>query len=128
MSGGIAAECVDFLVIPVRDLERAASFYEGVLGFERDPLSHPAFPEYVVGNAAIALVEPESMGLPYLNTPPGQIALRVPDVEKARTGLEAAGVEFRGATFDSGVCHQAWFTDPDGNGLMLHRRYAPREG
>jgi hypothetical protein len=29
------------------------------------------------------------------------------------------------AIFDSGVCHMAFFTDPDGNDLMLHRRYAP---
>jgi predicted enzyme related to lactoylglutathione lyase len=28
-------------------------------------------------------------------------------------------------TFDSGVCHGAPFTDPDGNRLQLHRRYAP---
>jgi len=26
---------------------------------------------------------------------------------------------------DSGVCHIAGFTDPDGNSLILHRRYAP---
>jgi catechol 2,3-dioxygenase-like lactoylglutathione lyase family enzyme len=65
VTAGIAAECIDFVAIPVRDLERAVSFYEGTLGFERDPLSHPAFPEYVVGNAALALVEPETMGLPY---------------------------------------------------------------
>jgi hypothetical protein len=31
------------------------------------------------------------------------------------------------ATFDSGVCHNAVFTDPDGNVLMLHHRYAPRD-
>ena len=28
-------------------------------------------------------------------------------------------------TFDSGVCNGAPFTDPDGNRLLLHRRYAP---
>ena len=26
---------------------------------------------------------------------------------------------------DTGVCHMALFVDPDGNDLMLHRRYAP---
>ena len=39
--------------------------------------------------------------------------------------LEASGVEFIHA-FDSGVCHNAFFRDPDGNALMLHLRYAPR--
>jgi predicted enzyme related to lactoylglutathione lyase len=57
-------------------------------------------------------------------TPPAQIAIRVPDVGVARAKLEEAGVEFTGETFDSGVCHMAFFKDPDGNGLMLHHRYS----
>jgi hypothetical protein len=28
-------------------------------------------------------------------------------------------------TLDTGVCHMALFHDPDGNRLLLHRRYAP---
>jgi hypothetical protein len=28
---------------------------------------------------------------------------------------------------DSGVCHMAHFRDPDGNALMLHHRYAPKD-
>jgi catechol 2,3-dioxygenase-like lactoylglutathione lyase family enzyme len=39
-------------------------------------------------------------------------------------GLEARGVRFD-ADFDSGVCHMAFFKDPDGNHLMLHNRYKP---
>ena len=123
---GIGAQEIDFVAIPVRDLGRAADFYERTLGLSRDPLSNPSFPEYQVGNVTLALVVPDAVGLPYASTPPGQIAFRVPDVAEARVKLEAAGVEFGGDTFDSGVCHMAWFTDPDGNGLMLHRRYAPR--
>lgn len=30
-----------------------------------------------------------------------------------------------GETLESGVCHQAFFADPDGNLLILHNRYAP---
>jgi predicted enzyme related to lactoylglutathione lyase len=55
------------------------------------------------------------------------IALHVDDVAAARKELEEKGVEFFGETLDSGVCHMAFFTDPDGNDLMLHRRYAPYE-
>ncbi len=33
---------------------------------------------------------------------------------------------FTGDIFDTGVCHMAFFADPDGNALMLHHRYAPR--
>jgi predicted enzyme related to lactoylglutathione lyase len=40
--------------------------------------------------------------------------------------LEEHGVQFMGETFDTGVCHMAFFSDPDGNQLMLHHRYAPR--
>ena len=36
------------------------------------------------------------------------------------------GVEFAGETLDTGVCFIAFFADPDGNALMLHHRYAPR--
>jgi predicted enzyme related to lactoylglutathione lyase len=53
--------------------------------------------------------------------------LRVPDVEDVRRELEAKGIEFQGDTLDTGVCHMAFFHDPDGNALMLHRRYAPRD-
>jgi predicted enzyme related to lactoylglutathione lyase len=61
--------------------------------------------------------------------PFASIAIRVPDVEAARARLEESGIEFGRATFDSGVCNGAIFTDTDGNGLMIHRRYAPyRDG
>jgi predicted enzyme related to lactoylglutathione lyase len=55
------------------------------------------------------------------------IALRVADVAEARAALQTKGVEFGGDIVDTGVCHMAFFSDPDGNALMLHRRYAPRE-
>jgi hypothetical protein len=47
-------------------------------------------------------------------------------VKAARQTLEQRGIEFQGDTFDTGVCHMAFFNDPDGNALMLHHRYAPR--
>jgi predicted enzyme related to lactoylglutathione lyase len=52
------------------------------------------------------------------------IALQVDDVAAAREQLEAKGVRFVSETFDSGVCWQAIFLDPDGNPLSLHHRYA----
>ena len=55
------------------------------------------------------------------------LALHVDDMAAARAELEAKGVEFLGETFDTGVCYMAFFADPDGNALMLHHRYAPRE-
>jgi catechol 2,3-dioxygenase-like lactoylglutathione lyase family enzyme len=121
----IGAERVDFVSIPVQDKDRAVEFYGGTLGLERDPKSSSDWPEFVLGNVTLALEFPERIGRPMENTPFGAIAIRVADVAEARSKLEQAGVEFEGDTFDSGVCHMAFFRDPDGNGLMLHRRYAP---
>lgn len=121
----IGAQRVDFVSIPVTDKDRAMQFYGETLGLERDSKAHADWPEYTLGNVTIAIVVPAAIGWPMVNTPPGAIAIRVPDVADARAKLEEAGVEFTGDTFDSGVCHMAFFKDPDGNGLMLHHRYAP---
>jgi catechol 2,3-dioxygenase-like lactoylglutathione lyase family enzyme len=121
----IGAQRVDFVAIPVTDKDRATQFYGETLGLERDPKSSSDWPEYVLGNVTLALEFPERIGRPLETTPYGAIAIRVSDVAEARAKLEGAGVEFEGDTFDSGVCHMAFFRDPDGNGLMLHRRYAP---
>ena len=119
----IQAERVDFVGVPVRDLQRADEFYGQTLGLERNPNSSERWIEYEIGSVTLALVH-ESM-LPGEFKPAALIALRVPDVEAARTRLQEAGVEFRTEVIDSGVCHIAGFSDPDGNGLILHRRYAP---
>ena len=66
------------------------------------------------------------MGMEFAPQKNAHPALHVDDVAAARAELEAKGVEFNGDTFDTGVCHMAFFTDPDGNDLMLHNRYAPR--
>jgi catechol 2,3-dioxygenase-like lactoylglutathione lyase family enzyme len=121
----IDVERVDFVSIPSRDRDRSAMFYGETLGITRNPLSHENFPEFETGNVTLAIVVPEAMGMEFQPLPPGQIALRVPDVPEARAKLEEAGIVFEGETFDSGVCHMAFFRDPDGNGLLIHHRYAP---
>ena len=73
----------------------------------------------------MSVYNPEKMGLDH-NTQQNALALHVDDVEQARKTLEGRGVQFFGDTFDTGVCHMAFFADPDGNALMLHHRYAPR--
>jgi len=47
-------------------------------------------------------------------------------MSRRREELEKKGVEFAADTLDSGVCHMAYFSDPDGNALMFHHRYAPK--
>jgi predicted enzyme related to lactoylglutathione lyase len=121
----IDAQRVDFVSIPVRDKDRAATFYGETLGLQLNPLSSDAWPEFETDNVTLAVVVPEAMGLEFEALPFGSVAIRVPDVGDARAKLEAAGIEFERDTFDSGVCHMAFFRDSEGNGLMIHHRYAP---
>jgi predicted enzyme related to lactoylglutathione lyase len=113
----IDAVRVDFIAVPVSDLAGADEFYGQTLELGRNPhTSGDRWVEYETGNLTIAL-----------STHGGAVGIGVPDVEKARRRVEQGGVEFHGKTFDSGVCNGAPFTDPDGNALLLHRRYAPLE-
>jgi catechol 2,3-dioxygenase-like lactoylglutathione lyase family enzyme len=121
----IGAQRVDFVSIPVRDKERAAKFYEETLGLQLNPLTGDNWPEFETGNVTLAVVVPEALGLEFEPLPFGSVAIRVPDVGEARAKLEAEGIEFERDTFDSGVCHMAFFRDSEGNGLMIHHRYAP---
>jgi predicted enzyme related to lactoylglutathione lyase len=122
----IDVQRIDYIRIPVTDMERATRFYGELLGLPRNPnLAHEDWVEYETGNVTLALVQPEQMGIPFNPLPVASIVLRVPDVEVARAALEEGGIAFTMETYDSGVCNGATFNDPDGNGLMLHKRYAP---
>ncbi len=119
-------ERTDFISVPVTDLERSTAFYRDTLGLEQT--GHGAWPEFQLGeNVSLYLLDPTNIGQEFKGPHTSSIALRVADVEQGRRDLEAKGVVFGGDTFDSGVCHMAFFADPDGNALMLHRRYAPHE-
>jgi catechol 2,3-dioxygenase-like lactoylglutathione lyase family enzyme len=117
-------EKVDTVGIPSRDTERSRTFYVETLGLRPDERSSN---EFWIGETCFAIWEPERFGMDFQPMTSGIALLRVEDVAAARAELEAKGVEFVGETFDTGVCHMAFFKDPDGNSLMLHRRYAPRE-
>lgn len=117
---------VDFIGIPTRDLEAAVEFYGNTLGLPRSVyMPERNFAEFETGNLTLNIMNAEAMGLPSV-TSVNPIALHVDDVEAARAELESRGVQFAGNTFDTSVCHMAFFQDPDGNALMLHNRYAPR--
>jgi predicted enzyme related to lactoylglutathione lyase len=117
---------VDFVSIATRDFEAALAFYGEVLGlphtvtYRRSPGA-----EFQAGNLTLQILESEAFGMTY-QTDNHPIAFQVDDVAAARAELESRGVEFFGDIIDSGVCHMAFFKDPDGNALMLHHRYAPR--
>lgn len=116
---------VDFVAVPTQDYERADAFYGDVLGLERSKQwgDMPAR-EYETGSLTIAVMQSDAFGQEFARGA-GMIALQVDDVAQARADLEAKGVEFGQDTLDSGLCHMAFFRDPDGNNLVLHHRYAP---
>jgi catechol 2,3-dioxygenase-like lactoylglutathione lyase family enzyme len=123
-------ERTDFISIPVTDMERAKQFYGETLGLPRVPGPEQGFPEFQLGeNVSLYLLQMESVGGKFEGPHTASIALRVPDVDAAKKELESKGVEFDSdhGFLDTGVCHMAIFSDPDGNSLMLHRRYAPYE-
>jgi catechol 2,3-dioxygenase-like lactoylglutathione lyase family enzyme len=117
---------VDFIVVATKDIEAAEAFYGGVLDlpvgarYGRSPGV-----EFETGNLTIAVMQSDAFGMEYA-TNSNPIALQVDDTHAAKAELESRGVEFAPEVLDSGVCHMAFFKDPDGNALMLHHRYAPR--
>jgi catechol 2,3-dioxygenase-like lactoylglutathione lyase family enzyme len=118
----------DFIGVNVRDRGQASDFY-GKLGLTRNPNSSDEWPEFEASNVGLVLSTPEQKGGGDY-APEYGVALRVADVGEAMERLQGEGVEFEfPQVYDSGVCHMAFFKDPDGNGLMLHHRYAPyRDG
>ncbi len=117
-------ERVDFISVPVTDLERSVKFYGETLGLPQ--IGHGQWPEFQLGeNVSLYLLDPTNIGQEFTGPHTSSIALRVADVEAAKAELESRGVQFGGDVFDTGVCHMAFFSDPDGNAIMLHRRYAP---
>jgi predicted enzyme related to lactoylglutathione lyase len=116
----------DFVGVPTRNLDAAVEFYGTTVGLPRSVyLRERNYAEFETGNLTLSVFDAEGFGLEH-KVNANAIALQVDDVAQARTALEQRGVEFAGEILDTGVCHMAFFSDPDGNALMLHHRYAPR--
>ena len=118
-------EHVDFVSVLTQDIARAKEFYAETLGLAienggRDDM------EFSLGQVTLDIFDPASIGQEFAPSPAG-IALRVPDVAARAPTSRRRASQFDGETIDTGVCHMAFFKDPDGNALMLHRRYAPRD-
>ncbi len=121
MSNAMQVEHVDFVSLLVQDIPRAKRFYTETLGLALETEAEHDL-EVRAGQVTIDLFNPASQGQPFAPAP-GGVALRVPDVAAARRELEAKGVAFEGPIVETSVCHMTFFRDPDGNSLILHRRY-----
>jgi catechol 2,3-dioxygenase-like lactoylglutathione lyase family enzyme len=117
----VNVERVDFVSFLTQDVPRAKRFYTEVLGLELETEGESDM-EFRCGQVTLDIFDPSSIGQPFAPSPAG-LALRVADVDAARSELEAKGIVFDGETIETSVCRQAWFKDPDGNSLMLHRRF-----
>jgi catechol 2,3-dioxygenase-like lactoylglutathione lyase family enzyme len=115
-------EQVDFVAVPTRDSRRAVEWYRTVLELPESEFSEG---EIETPNVTLTFWNPDEQGEQFVPNENG-IALRVVDVHDAVEELRAAGAEVIGIQ-DSGVCHMGFVKDPDGNVLILHRRYVPRE-
>jgi catechol 2,3-dioxygenase-like lactoylglutathione lyase family enzyme len=113
---------LDFVAVPSTDAERTRSFYVDTLGLRPD--DNARF-EFWVGETCCGIYRPADVGMEFQPQKTAHLAFHVDDIEAARKDLAGKGVEFYGETLDTGVCHMAFFSDPDGNNLMLHSRYAP---
>ena len=116
-------ERVDFVSVLTRDIPRAKRFYSEVLGLEVESEGESDL-ELRLGQVTLDVFDPSSVGQEFAPSPAG-IAIRVPNVAAARAELETKGVEFDGEIIHTSVCDMTFFKDPDGNALILHRRFAP---
>ena len=114
-------EHVDFVSFLTQDIPRAKHFYSDILGLDIETEGKSDM-EFACGQVTLDVFDPSSVGQPFASSPAG-MALRVPDVDAARAELEGKGVVFDGQTIETSVCRMAFFKDPDGNSLILHRRF-----
>jgi catechol 2,3-dioxygenase-like lactoylglutathione lyase family enzyme len=118
---------VDYIRVPVDDIDAATHFYGNVLGLPRNEhLDHDDWIEYEAANVTLAVMTPETHDSTFAALPAGTIALGVPDVAAAKAELEAKGLDV-GEMWDNGICNGAGVTDPAGNRILLHHRYMPYE-
>jgi predicted enzyme related to lactoylglutathione lyase len=117
----VNVERVDFVSFLTQDVPRAKQFYSEVIGLEIETEGESDM-EFRAGQVTLDIFDPSSIGQPFAPSPAG-MALRVPDVDASRAELESKGVVFDGETIQTGVCRMAFFKDPDGNALILHRRF-----
>jgi catechol 2,3-dioxygenase-like lactoylglutathione lyase family enzyme len=125
LANGVGVQRVDYIRVPVTDMDAANHFYGELLGLRRNPNSPGEdWVEYEAGNVTLAVMTPHTHDYEFAPLPSTTIALRVADVAAAKAKLESVGLEVA-EMWDSGVCNGAGVSDPAGNRILLHRRYAP---
>ncbi len=117
---------VAFIGYPVTEINRARDFYERILGLTVGEIDHevPGMPgkfwvEYEIGSQTFAISntwEPAKQAGP-------SVALEVKDFQGAMDDLKKEGVKIVADCIETPVCRIGVIEDPDGNGIMIHKRH-----
>ena len=87
----MVVEHVDFISVPVTDMERSVAWYRDTLGLEQT--GDVGFPEFKLGdNGFLYLLSLEAIGGQFRAPHDAGFALRVPDVADARREIGRAHV------------------------------------
>jgi predicted enzyme related to lactoylglutathione lyase len=115
---------IAFTGIPVTDIKRSRTFYEGVLGLKpAAEFMEGVWIEYEIGSQTLAI---GSVGEQWKPSPDGtSVAIEVDDFETAIKDLKAANVTFAAEGIESPVCRMAVIQDPDGNKIIIHKLKSP---
>ena len=116
----------DFLALQVRDLERAATFYETRLGLRRARMSPPGAVVFDTTPIPFAVREPlPGVDLDAASPRPGlgvALWLHVDDAQALHDSLLDAGVPILAPPANSPFGRTFTFTDPDGYAVTMHDR------
>ena len=118
-------------MLPVKDMDRARSFYEGRLGLAPGGFRPDGKFVYAVAGSTLALF-PKPEGTQADHT---AISFRVHDIAASIEQLKRAGVVFEDYDFPGlktvnhvcvlGAEKAAWFKDTEGNFLCIHEDIVP---
>ena len=111
---------IGFVAIPVTDVGRSRSFYEGVLGLSvSEQMMGGQWVEYAVGDDTLAVA---NVGEHWRPSDQGTgAAFEVENFEEAIKQLKDRNIPFVAEPFETPCCRMAVVQDPDGNKLMIHK-------
>jgi len=113
-----------FIALQVRDLDRAANFYETRLGLKRAPIAPSGAVVFDTKPASFAVREPlPGVELDAARPNPGigvALWLHTDDAQALHDRLAADGVPITVSPFDSPFGRAFTFSDPDGYAVTIH--------
>ena len=113
-----------FIALQVRNVERAAQFYETQLGLKRTPVAPPGAVVFDTQPASFAVREPLpgvdlDAARPHLGIGVA-LWLHADDAQAQHDSLAAAGVPILVPPFDGPFGRTFTFSDPDGYAVTIH--------